>query len=97
MATYKVKSWTAFFTAIEAGIKTHDLRDTKDRKYAVGDVLILQEYDPFSGKYSGAECPVEVTYITSSDTPCAFSSSALDKGYCILSIRKALIRDDQSL
>lgn len=82
-----MKSWPEFFQAIKAGTKTHDLRDMRDRDYKVGDVLVLQEYDPFKGEYSGDECKVEITYITSNNTPCALSSAVLDKGYCILSIR----------
>lgn len=31
---------------------------------------------------------MKITYITSRDTPCAFSSAALDKNYCILSLEK---------
>lgn len=87
MTTYEVKSWTHFFQAIKRGDKTHDLRDLKDRNYQVGDFLLLNEYDPFTGAYTGEQCKVEITYITSSQTPCAFSSSALESGYCILSLR----------
>lgn len=87
MADYTVKSWTHFFQAIKDGSKTHDMRDLKDRDYKIGDILTLEEYDPFSGKYTGDECEVEVTYITSADTPCAFSSAALAPGFCILSIK----------
>lgn len=85
---HKVKSWTAFYQAIKAGEKTHDLRDTVDRNYKVGDTLLLQEYDPFKGDYTGDECEVSITYITSSQFPCAFSSSVLPKGYVILSIQR---------
>jgi hypothetical protein len=88
MAEYKVKSWTHFFEAIVDGKKLHDMRDLKDRDYRVGDTLIMQDYDPVKGSYSGRECPVEITYITSNETPCAFSSGALHKDYCILSIKK---------
>jgi len=87
MAVYNVKSWTHFFQAIKRGEKTHDMRDMKDRDYKVGDILNLQEYDPFSGNYSGDEVKVVVTYITSQNTPCAFSSAALKEGFCILSIQ----------
>lgn len=87
MTTYNVKSWTHFFQAIKRGDKLHDMRDLRDRKYKVGDVLILQEYDPFKGEYTGDTCRVKITYITSADTPCAFSSSALAPGYCILSLK----------
>jgi hypothetical protein len=85
--TYDVKSWSHFFQAIRAGNKMHDMRDLRDRNYKVGDVLNLQEYDQFTGKYSGKECTVMITYITSADTPCAFSSAALAPGFCILSLR----------
>lgn len=94
MATYEVKSWPHFFQAIKKGEKLHDMRDLRDRRYKIGDFLILQEYDPFKGEYTGETCTVEVTYITSADTPCAFSSAALAPGYCILSLR--LLEGDQS-
>lgn len=87
MSHYMVKSWGPFFQAIKAGVKTHDLRDMKDRDYKVGDTLLLREYDPFDGVYSGDTVAVEITYITSVDTPCAFSSAVLDRDHCILSIK----------
>ena len=88
MAEYRVKSWKHFFQAIKAGVKTHDMRDLKDRDYKVGDVLNLQEYDFVVGEYTGDSCRVVITYITSAATPCAFSSAALAPGYCILSLRR---------
>lgn len=87
MTTHTAKSWTHFFQAIKAGQKTHDLRDMIDRDYAIGDILVLKEFDPFLGAYTGDECRCEITYITSNNTPCAFSSSVLQKDYCILSLK----------
>lgn len=84
---HTVKSWQPFFQAIKDGRKTHDLRYDVDRNFEVGDIITLQEYLPFEGKYTGEWILVEVTYITSRDTPCAFSSAVLDKDYCILSIK----------
>ncbi|QIV65869.1 DUF3850 domain-containing protein [Mesorhizobium phage Cp1R7A-A1] len=89
----KLKSWSHFFQAIKRGDKTHDLRSKADREFFVGQVLTLQEYDPFEGKYSGDEVDVVVTFITDDVTPCAFSSAVLDKGYCILSLR--LVQPDE--
>jgi uncharacterized protein YqfB (UPF0267 family) len=83
---HTAKSWCQFFQAIASGQKTHDLRDMKDRNYKVGDVIRLEEFDPVSGEYTGAICYVEITYITSKNTPCAFSSAVLDSEYCILSL-----------
>jgi len=86
MTTYNVKSWVPFFQAFKTGAKKHDMRDLKDRNYKVGDILNLQEYDPFTGTYTGDEMLMKITYITSRETPCAFSSAALDSNYCILSL-----------
>ena len=69
-----------------AGVKLHDLR-RQDRDYKVGDVLHLQEFDPRSGKYTGDKCDVEITFITNSQFPCAYSSAALDRDYSILSLK----------
>lgn len=80
------KSWSPFFQAIKRGDKKHDLRYDTDRNFKVGDVILLQEYEPFAGTYTGDEVKVRVTYITSRDLPCAFSSAVLDRDYCILSL-----------
>lgn len=90
----KLKSWPAFFKAIKNGQKLHDIRDMRDRKFHVGQRLILAEYCPFTGRYTGNEVEVEVTYITSNDTPCALSSAVLERGFCVLSIR--VVKDDEA-
>ncbi len=86
MNKHECKSWSHFFQAIKSGHKKHDLRYDGDRNFQVGDLIVLREYDPFAGMYTGAECRVHVTYITSRATPCAFSSAALERDYCILSL-----------
>lgn len=83
----RLKSWTHFFQAIKAGDKRHDLRSKKDRNFFVGQVLELEEYDNVHGRYTGDRIQVEVTYITSNETPCAFSSAVLDRDYAILSLK----------
>jgi hypothetical protein len=82
----ELKSWKHFFEAIANGSKKHDVRSLKDRSYKVGEVLLLKEYDPFEGTYTGREQKVRVTFITSRDTPCAFSSGGLDPNLAILSL-----------
>jgi hypothetical protein len=89
MALHRVKSWVPFFQAFKRGEKKHDMRDMIDRDYKVGDELFLEEYDPFKGEYTGEVLRMKITYITSRDTPCAFSSTVLDKNYCILSLEFA--------
>jgi uncharacterized protein DUF3850 len=84
---HHVRSWLHFYRAIKAGTKTHDLRKN-DRGYAVGDHLMLHEYDNINGRETGERLCVEITYITDNNVPCAFSSAVLQRDYCILSIQK---------
>ena len=85
---HDLKCWPAFFDAIAAGRKCHDLRRAHDRAFQVGDQLLLREFDPQSRAYTGRRQLVEITYITSSDQPCALSEQALTPDFCILSIRR---------
>lgn len=81
-----LKSWPEFFAAIVAGERMHELREN-DRGYAVGDALLLEEFDPARGAHTGAACLVRVTSMTSREVPCAVSSGGLSDSYCILSVR----------
>ena len=72
-AMYYLKSWPQFFQAILKGEKKHDLR-SMDRRFEVGDIVVLQEYDPFNGFYTGQELRATITFITSEDTPCAIQA-----------------------
>lgn len=84
---HKLKSWPAFFQAFLDEQKLHDLRQD-DRAFKRGDTVLLQEYDPFQGHYTGRELMMEITYITGRDTPCALSSNALARDHVILSLKK---------
>lgn len=86
MAHHTVKSWTYLFDAIVARLKTADMRDKTERAYAVGDTMTLRRYDQAAGAYTGETCEVEITHVISNDTPCAMSSVALNRDYCILSL-----------
>ncbi len=85
--THTLKSWPQFFSAIKEGTKTHDLRSKNDREFSIGDILLLQEYDPVNGEYTGRSLSALVTYITSNTFPCAYSSAMLNRDACILSIK----------
>ncbi|MCK1466886.1 DUF3850 domain-containing protein [Bradyrhizobium sp. CW10] len=85
---HKVKSWPSFFEATLSGVKTHEVRRLTDRDYQVGDRLLLQEYDPSTETYSGRELAVRITYVTSTEAPCALSEECLHPHFCILSIVK---------
>jgi Domain of unknown function (DUF3850) len=85
---HRVKSWPHLFASTLSGEKKHELRRILDRDYQVGDFLLLQEFDPATEHYSGRELRVKITYITSAESPCALSKSALNPEFCILSIEK---------
>src|SRR5579859_2446416 len=84
--THHLKSWPQFFKPISEGIRTHELR-RNDRNFAVGDLLILHEFDPTNQRCTGQECEVQVTSITSFAQPCAVSDQAMNPDFCILSVR----------
>lgn len=86
--THVLKCWTAFFNEIAEGRKRHDLRRATDRDFRVNDRLLLREFDPLRGCYTGREQTVVVTYITSAELPCALSEEALNPNFCILSIAR---------
>jgi hypothetical protein len=52
---HEIKTWPEPFQALREG--------RNDRDYAVGDVLILREFDPESGVYRPRSCRREVTYL----------------------------------
>lgn len=93
MTEHVVKSWPQFFQPMLDGRKKHDMRNLKDRNYKINDTLLLQEYDPFKGEYTGREARFLITYVTSKATPCALSSAMLDDDGCILSLELLKIMD----
>lgn len=85
---HMVKSWNFLYKDIESGERLADIRKN-DRRYAVGDILELNEFDPVKFVYTGRKMDVEITYIQNSNSnPCAISHEALHKDYVVLSIKK---------
>lgn len=84
---HRLKSWTMFYNDIYIGNRTSDIRSTLDRRFAVGDFLLLQEWDPVKNVYTGEETYVVITYIQQNKSnPCAISHDAIKDGYAVLSI-----------
>lgn len=86
MKTHDLKTWPEFFDQIVVGEKTFELRKD-DRPFAVGDELLLREYDPATKQYSGREVFRRITHILRHrpDAGCA-ATFGLREGYAILSI-----------
>ncbi len=62
MAIIKKKIHPQYFSLVKAGKKKFELR-LADFKIKPGDVLILQEWNPKTKKYSGRELRKKVNYI----------------------------------
>lgn len=65
--THRLKTWPSYYDALLSGAKTFEVRQN-DRDFAVGDLLILQEYDPtritvLPVGYAGREFHRRVTYL----------------------------------
>jgi len=58
----KNKIWPQYFEKIKSGDKTFELR-LADWKCNVGDVLILQEWNPETKSYTGRELSKTVSYV----------------------------------
>lgn len=74
---HKLKIHPEYYYAVDAGNKLFEIRKD-DRGFEVGDILILQEYDPDQDKYTGNELEVTVTYIT---------NFAQKEGYVVMGIK----------
>jgi len=77
--THELKCLPMFFNEVEAGRKLFEVREN-DRPFAVGDTIILLEYDNKLEEYTGRQCSVIITYILIDDF------SGVQDGYCVLGI-----------
>ena len=82
MSTRTLQSYPEFFDATISGDKTHEVRhESEVENVRPGETFLLQEFDPESGKYSGREALIQVTFI--SPAPQSF----LLAGYVLMSTR----------
>jgi hypothetical protein len=80
-----LKSWPRYFDAILAGTKKHDIRKM-DRRFEIGDIIMLEEFDPKTSNYTGRKLKAKITWISSSDEPCSIAEDALSSDFCVLSL-----------
>ena len=59
---HRLKVWPEFWEALDGGGKTFELRKD-DRAFDVGDELVLDEWSPKTGEYTGRRQFRRVTYI----------------------------------
>ena len=85
--THELKIWPEPFEAVTLGDKRYEIRKD-DRGYAVGDYLVLKEYDPSPDTsvqtrprgFTGRECRVVLRYITPA------GAWGLPPNLCVMSI-----------
>ena len=62
MTEQNLKSWPEFFEQTLSNFKDFEIRKN-DRGYNVGDILLLREWDPEWGHYTGRWVKRRVTYM----------------------------------
>ena len=54
MKIHNLKTWPEFYKAAQAGEKRFEVRHDDGRNFARGDMVVLMEYEPHEGVYTGA-------------------------------------------
>jgi hypothetical protein len=80
MATHFLKCLPEFFERSKAGVKNYEIR-INDRNFKVGDIVILQLYDPERGGLLGPCITREIDYILKG------GQYGIAKDYVILELR----------
>lgn len=82
MTTHRLKTWPKQFGAVVSGVKRFDVRKD-DRGFAVGDAVVLDEWDPDEEKYTGAMAYFHVVYKLDG------GQFGIEPGYCVLGLSEA--------
>ena len=62
MTVHELKTWPGQFRDVAAGRKTFEVR-RDDRGFAVGDRLVLREWDLPEERYTGRQLTVRVSHL----------------------------------
>ena len=68
MALQELKCWPEPFQALRDGWKRHEVRKIDDRKFLVGEQIILREWDDCKKLYTGRQLRAQITYISEPGT-----------------------------
>jgi len=84
----KKKTWIPYFQEILDGKKTFDAR-LANFTCKPGDILILEEYDPKTKKYTGRKIEKEITFVLNTKTQKFWNQTDIKKyGLLIISLAK---------
>lgn len=79
--THDLKTWPVVFDALLTRAKSFEVR-RDDRDFAVGDLLLLREWDNAAGEYTGRSMRALVTYLLPG------GQFGIELGYVCMSIRR---------
>ena len=87
MAIIKKKTWPEYFEQILSGKKKYDMR-LNDFDINEGDILVFEEWDPKTKRYTDRKIEKKVTYVGKFKIDELFWSKEeiLDKGIQIISL-----------
>ncbi len=81
------KTWTDAFEKVLSGEKTFDAR-LANFECKIGDILVLEEYNPKLKKYTGRKIEKEITFILNTKEQKFWSQSDIKKdGIMIMAFR----------
>lgn len=64
MTVHSLKTWPVYFVKLQLGHKTHEVRkDDRNPRFAVGDLLVLMEWNPSTSAYTGRSLARFVTSV----------------------------------
>ena len=81
MARHELKSWPIYFQPLIDGTKSFEVR-INDRKFNIDDIVELQEWEPYTGNYTGRYTLRRVTYLLRGGL------LGIDERYVIMSLEK---------
>lgn len=83
---HELKCWPPYFRQLADGSKQFEVRPD-DRDFQVGDTLLLREWDPASGTYTGQMVSKQITYRTEKD------SDWVKEGFVVLGLQDIHLTD----
>lgn len=84
LRVHNLKTRPQYFKDIVRGVKKFEVRNN-DRKFKVGDLMVLEEYDSAGIGYTGKFINTEITYVLDDPEYCK-------QGYVVLGFKKRLDR-----
>lgn len=85
--TVEKKAWPQLFRAVKSGKKRFDYR-LGNLRIAVDDTLVLREWDPKMGRYTGRKLRRRVTFVARTKAQKFWPKKLVERhGFIILSFR----------